>query len=146
MGIFGLQVETAVTEVETYASGSDVVRQIELVFWIVGQNGLVFLIFADESASDGDACLAFGERFDDAVEVQLGIDATHKSVTPLPVVALFTEDPFDRKAVYRTHCHFESENGIVHTKIAVFVGTQYHAVAELLIECPRGDRQPAAVV
>ena len=121
-------------EVETYASRTDIVRQVEFVFRVFGQDDLVFLVFAHESAADGDAGLTFGERFDDAVEVQLSINAAHQSVAPFPIVALLTEDTFEGESVYGTHSQFETEDGVVHSEIAVLVGAQYHSVAELLVE------------
>ena len=112
----------------------------------VSVEGLIFLVFAYKSGTESGAQLAFGHGSDEAVEVHLSVNTPDDAVAVIPEITLFAGKGFDGDAVEGAQRYIKATQRVVNTQIAVFIGTENHAAAELLVEVTCRNTDDVALV
>ena len=145
-GVFGVEAPAAIADVAAHGTGTHVEGQIEQLRRVLGREIAVLLVFAHKAGPEGDAQFAVGHALEDAVEVHFAVDAAHQAVAIAPIAALFAGQCLEGDTVDGTILHIDTQQRVVESKVAVLVGAQDEAVAELLVEVTRRETQFFAVV
>ena len=148
MGVFGLEAPVAVVQVHTDGSGTNVAREVQLVSGSLDTGyQLVGFILAYKSGPEGEAQFALGHAVDNAVEVHFAVKSAYQAGGLInPEETLRTRKGFEGDTLERTQGDVETSYGVVESQVTVFVCTQNHAAAELLIEVTGCDAEQFALV